>query len=234
MLRQILVVLSFLLLGAFFFVGILSAVDTNPVTPAAADSGQSHAVNGSETERNSGIEAPADTTLQGISVKDQEEAIKLETPEPESVPSMKDNGTTSYSQDKQIYYREAVVIPDNKSIVTNNHAIAKSMIVPKDWSIDGKIVGDKDKKLIIAAGDTVYVNIGNDRVNNGDICFIYRKIGKVKDPAETGGILGYEVRRIGKIEITDSLNSRASSAKVIISYEPINIGDSVKIVQSEE
>jgi hypothetical protein len=220
MLRQISLVLSFLVLGVFCSAGILSAVDTKTGAPAATDQESvTAAAVSSDTNKEPEAEAPAETVPQGISVKDLDAGAKPEMSE-------------QARQDKHGSSQETNVAPDNEGAVGN--LSAESVIVQKNWTIDGKIVGDKDKKMIIASGDTVYVDIGNDRVNNGDICVIYRKIGKVKDRGEDGGTLGYEVRRIGKIRITDNSNSRASSAKVILSYEPINIGDSVRIVQTEE
>jgi len=60
---------------------------------------------------------------------------------------------------------------------------------------------DKDKKLLISAGDTVYINIGSNKVKPGDRCVVFRIMGRVKDQ-NTGEYLGYEVRRIARLELT--------------------------------
>jgi ribosomal protein L24 len=200
--RQIAVFLSYLILGMFLSIGILTAEEN---MPDAADTVVVPAVTSAETDKTIDVDAP-DTASQGISVKDLE------------LQGGKD--------------QESAVLPDNISQTKKNRE-TESMIVSKDWSVDGKIVGDKEKKLIISAGDTVYVNIGSDKINKGDVCSVFRKISKIKDP-DSGKFLGVEVRRIGKIEITDTSTSKSSSAKVLISYEPINIGDDVKIVAAEE
>ena len=96
------------------------------------------------------------------------------------------------------------------------------------------IAGEKDKKLMIAAGDTVYINLGSDKVKPGTICVVYRRIGRIKDPGEVGENLGVEVRRVGKLEVSDDIGRNVSSAKVIVSYEPIETGDGVKIVTLEQ
>jgi hypothetical protein len=203
MARQISVFLSYLILGMFFSVGILRAEESNS---SAADNGAVPAVTAAETENLSNAESDPDTAAQGISVKDLE--------------------TTQSGKDQ-----ESAVMTENSP--TKKHFETESMIVTKDWFSDGKVIGDKEKKLIISEGDTVYVNIGSDKVNKGDICMIFRKIGKVKDPDNSDKVLGYEVRRIGKIEIIDTANPKAASAKVVVSYEPIGVGDLIKIGQSE-
>lgn len=119
---------------------------------------------------------------------------------------------------------------DKESAALKKYRGSASMVVPRDWKVDGKIVGEKDKKLMISAGDTVYVNLGKDRVQSGTMCMIYRKVGKIKDPKKSGGLLGYEVRRVGKLEITDETGRDASSARILVSYEPIKTGDGVIII----
>jgi hypothetical protein len=104
------------------------------------------------------------------------------------------------------------------------------MVVPKYWKADGYVVGEKDKKLLISEGDTLYINLGAYRVRPGTQCMLYRKIDELTDP-ETDNFLGYEVRKIGKIEVTKDVSNDASTAKVLISYEPIEIGDMVKIIE---
>lgn len=109
---------------------------------------------------------------------------------------------------------------------------AEGMTVPKDWKGDGYIVGDKDKKTLISQGDTVYLDLGKSEVRPGTRLMIYRKVGKVRDH-DTGDFLGYEVRRIGRLEVTNSIEKNSSTAKVITSYEPVELGDAVKIINAE-
>jgi len=120
-----------------------------------------------------------------------------------------------------------------ESSISKKYMDSASMVVPKDWVVDGIIVGEKDKKLMISAGDTVYVNLGKEKVKSGTLCMIYRKIGKIKNPNDTGSSLGYEIRRVGKLEITNETGQGVSSARIVVSYEPISNGDGIKIVQPE-
>jgi len=149
-----------------------------------------------------------------------------------------DNAEPLYEGQKQdetaIPEPKAPAAPYEITSTAKKNTTAESMVVSRDWTIDGVIVGEKDKKLMIAAGDTIYVNLGKDKVKNGDLCQVFRKVGKVKDPNEYGGSLGFEVRRIGKIQITGDTGDNVSTAKVIVSYEPLLIGDAVKIIPSEE
>lgn len=105
---------------------------------------------------------------------------------------------------------------------------AESFIVPTSWQIDGVIIGDKDKKLLISTGDTVYVNIHPGKIRAGTKCNVYRKEEHLKDP-KTKEYLGYEVRRIGRLEFTNKIGTKVSSAKVIVTYEPIQLEDVVRI-----
>jgi LysM repeat protein len=104
----------------------------------------------------------------------------------------------------------------------------ESMVVPEDWEADAFIIGDKDKKLMISGGDTVYINAGSDKVHPGMKCAIYRRTGKFRDPV-TGDFIGYEMRRVGKIEITNDIGLKTATSKVTMSYDPIEVGDAVKI-----
>ena len=105
-------------------------------------------------------------------------------------------------------------------------------VAPPEWQPDGIIAADKGKKLLISAGDSVYINIGSDRVRPGMQCMVYRRKGKYKDP-ETRETVGYEMTRVGKLEITTDVGAKTATAKVILSYDTIELGDEVKIITAE-
>lgn len=106
-----------------------------------------------------------------------------------------------------------------------------SMIVSSDWEVDGFIVGEKDKKLLISEGDTVYVKIERWRVKPGTQMTVYRRLNRVADPEVKNASLGFEVRRVGRLEISTDIGDQSSTAKVVMSSEPIETGDVVKINQ---
>jgi len=103
-----------------------------------------------------------------------------------------------------------------------------SFVAPVDWEPDGYITGDKDKRLLISAGDTVFVNLGLDRVKPGSICMVYRIVGKVKD-RQTRDLVGYEARRVARVKILGA-GEKSATARVLVSYEPLEIGDSVRVL----
>jgi hypothetical protein len=110
----------------------------------------------------------------------------------------------------------------------NKNLRAESFIVQEEWVPDGIIMGDKDNKLLISTGDTVYVTIDPDLIKPGLRCGIYRKMDHIKD-GKTKEYLGYEIRRIGRLEFTDRIGNKVSSAKITVSYEPVQIEDVVKL-----
>lgn len=111
--------------------------------------------------------------------------------------------------------------------------VEKSFLSPKKWKGDGNIIGEKDKKVSITAGDIVYTNLGSYEVEVGMRCDVFRKNGKIKHP-KTGKLVGYEVRYIGVIEIIGKTSLDSSVARVINSREPILIGDELKIIETEK
>lgn len=117
------------------------------------------------------------------------------------------------------------------SAASKKYLAGESLIVPFDWEIDGFIIDEKDKKMMISAGDTVYVKIEGARVKPGQQLAVYRRLKRVRDPEKRSSSLGYEVRRVGRLEITTDIGEQSSTAKVIMSSDPIEKGDAVKMEQ---
>jgi hypothetical protein len=104
-----------------------------------------------------------------------------------------------------------------------------SAIVPPDFIFDGKIVRDKENKMIIAQFDTVYIDMGSNQGLKPDTkLYVLRKIGNVTDPS-TGSLLGYTIKKVGMLKTTDSISQTASGATVTRSYEPLKVGDLVQV-----
>lgn len=127
-------------------------------------------------------------------------------------------------------------VPESPAVVkkatTPAYLTARSYVVGADWNPDGFITGDSDKKILISAGDTVFINVGSDKVKPGTRLDVIRKVSKVKDPVNRQYV-GYEVTRVGLIEVTKQTGDSITSARVIISNEPMKIGDMVKIIAAE-
>jgi hypothetical protein len=103
---------------------------------------------------------------------------------------------------------------------------ANTMLVQDDYRIDAKIVGSSDQRDMIAEGDMVFLNAGSDVMAPGMEGVVYRKIGKIKDK-KTGDILGTQLRRVGKLIITDEVGDTSCTARITSSDEPIQAGDLV-------
>jgi len=92
---------------------------------------------------------------------------------------------------------------------------------------DGIIIGVSERKLLIAEGDIVHLNIGRDKnLNVGDKFRILRKVSLVRDPV-TGDVKGSVVLKVGILEVIDVANN-ISSARIIMSHHVVRIGDFVK------
>jgi len=104
-------------------------------------------------------------------------------------------------------------------------------ILPLEHKFSGKIVGNKENKILISQDDLIYLDIGsNQAVKEGTRCYVLRKQGKIKSE-KTKGYAGWKVIKIGIIEITGDIKPNGSTAKVIRSYEPILNGDYVQIIE---
>jgi LysM repeat protein len=109
----------------------------------------------------------------------------------------------------------------------NNFIKGESFIADMGWKPDGSIIGDKDRKLLISAGDTVYVKLSQGKPEPGEKYIIYRQVTRVKD-RDTKDYIGYEIREVGSLEITDKAGKNSSTAKIMVSAEPVKIGDLIK------
>jgi len=104
----------------------------------------------------------------------------------------------------------------------------ENFVVPENWQFDGLITGEKEKKILISAEDTVYLNIGSGKgLKPGMYCFVVRKEKKSYLP-EAGKLLGRNIQRIGIAEIIE-VKENNSSARIITSSEAIEVGDGIKI-----
>lgn len=107
---------------------------------------------------------------------------------------------------------------------------AEAFIAGSEWEFDGFIAGGQDQqvKSMFATNDLVYLNIGSEQgLAAGERLGVYRRGEKIKDP-QSGKALGYEVRKLGIIEVTDRLDGQTCSARVIQAYEAAEIGDLVR------
>jgi len=119
--------------------------------------------------------------------------------------------------------------PTNKA--TDAQAIkrntgANTMVVAEDYRIDAKIIDNSDKKDLMSEGDMVFLNAGLDVVAPGMEGTIYRKEGKIKDK-KTHQLLGTQLRRVGRLVITDEVGENVCTARITMSDDAIAVGDLV-------
>ncbi|OGS19789.1 MAG: hypothetical protein A3J83_02945 [Elusimicrobia bacterium RIFOXYA2_FULL_40_6] len=111
-----------------------------------------------------------------------------------------------------------------------NYFDSKSFVAPIDFQMDGKIVGIKEEKTLISQGDVVYLDIGfYNGVEKGTRCDVYRKKEKIRD--SSGEIIGYQVIKLGILQLTEDINENSATAVIYRSYEPIVKGDYIKIAK---
>jgi hypothetical protein len=105
---------------------------------------------------------------------------------------------------------------------------AESFVVSEDWKADGYVSGEKDKKILVSSGDTVYLNMGFKKVSIGARVLVFRLGGRVKDFA-SGDTLGRELTKVGKLQVTNAVAESVCTAKVLVAYDPIEIGDCIVV-----
>jgi len=102
-------------------------------------------------------------------------------------------------------------------------------IAPPDFRVDGYIAGIKEKKFMTAYGDLVFIDLGKKQnVKPKTRYIIYREGDEVIHPA-TGELMGIIVEKIGVLEVTADIEEDTSTALIIDSRKPIEIGDSIKL-----
>jgi len=102
-------------------------------------------------------------------------------------------------------------------------------IAPPDFGFDGCIAGVKEKKFMTAYGDTVFIDLGkSQQVKPKTRYGIYREKEEVIHP-RTGEVMGIMVEKIGVLEVTSDIEENSSTAVIIDSRKPIEIGDSIKL-----
>jgi len=102
-------------------------------------------------------------------------------------------------------------------------------IAPPDFEFDGCIAGAKEKKLITAYGDIVFIDLGKSQnVKPKTRYTIYREGEEVIHP-KTGKVLGIMIEKIGVLEVTSDIEEDSSTAVIIDSRKAVEVGDSIKL-----
>lgn len=103
-----------------------------------------------------------------------------------------------------------------------------SVIADENWEFDGYVSGEKDRKIIIGQGDTVFLDLGKKQnIKPLDRYTVYRKDRKIVHP-ETDENLGNLIRKIGVLEISTDIQANTCTGRVIMAREPVLVGDMIK------
>lgn len=95
---------------------------------------------------------------------------------------------------------------------------------------DGKIVGSKDKKMMLGEGDTVYLVSFKGEFSPGKDWIIYKFIKNVYHPT-TGKYLGDLIDVTGVVKVTE-VDKKLATAQIIRSKEPIFQDDQIALVET--
>jgi len=102
-------------------------------------------------------------------------------------------------------------------------------IAPPDFGFDGCIAGVKEKKFMTVYGDIIFIDLGkSQQVKPKTRYTIYREKEEVIHP-RTGEVMGIMIEKIGVLEVTSDIEENSSTAVIIDSRKPIEIGDPIKL-----
>ncbi len=102
-----------------------------------------------------------------------------------------------------------------------------SFIAGPDWEFDGFVAGGQDQEIksMFVVNDLIYLNVGvSQGFKPGDRAGIYKRGERIRDP-QSGRFLGYEVRRVATVEVTNRIEDETCSTRVINASTGIEIGD---------
>ena len=123
------------------------------------------------------------------------------------------------------------VEPGAKTAAKKRHMEhADAFIAPPDWEFDGFVAGGQDQEVrgMFYLNDLIYLNVGTDQgFATGDRISIYKRGQRVRDP-QTGRFLGYEVRRAATSQVTDHIDAKNCSVRILQANEAVEVGDLVR------
>lgn len=183
------------------------------------------------SQEDQAMEQQAQTEQAPASAEPSQEAPAAEEPSSEEAMAQPVEETTS-SQTESEQTASAVPSLSELSQTGSERRLfsGDSFVAPRDWEFDGFITAERDQKLMVSAGDIVYLDMGSQQgIAPKTQCLVYRKGRRVFHPS-SGEFLGYVVRKVALIEVNNEVVDQAAAADVLISYEPVAVGDLVRIL----
>jgi hypothetical protein len=170
------------------------------------------------------IMLPTPEGLKAAPVKEAAEAV-------EPVPVEEEPATEAAEAPKETTPEPSVIIVEEVHRPLDAVLLASEGYLSSD-KIDhaGVVIGDKDHKVLLGEGDTVYLKRGNAPSKEGDALVVYRKIRSVYHP-KTDRYLGKLVNVLGIMKVTE-VHPKITTAKILKSYNYILSGDLVAPYES--
>lgn len=173
--------------------------------------------------------------LPGDEIVIKEEAAPVTTPkEAEPVKKAEEVPPPAAEEEAAPTAEEEVVAPAAKGarpfilegigILTDEVLLFSSGFVVSRLEDKGVIVGSWDKKVLLSDNDIIYINRKNNpTIANGDKYTIYKVVREVEHPV-TGKDMGYLVKILGVVQITD-VKKDVATGTIIRSFDVIGYGD---------
>lgn len=106
-----------------------------------------------------------------------------------------------------------------------------SFISSDSAAFSGIIIDSREDKVMLAVGDIVFINIGEDKgAKKGDRYTIYKEAVPIYHPIETKKMVGHRVDVLGILEIENPL-AKISEGRITASYDVITKGDRLTKVE---
>jgi len=91
----------------------------------------------------------------------------------------------------------------------------------------GRLFADETERLLLAAGDTVYVAFDKGRYTKpGDLFTVFHSSSELEQPL-SGEDLGYVISFSGRVVLTKEVKPHMFQAQIVECYHPIQVGDPV-------
>ncbi len=125
-------------------------------------------------------------------------------------------------------YKEIIKVP-KKGKIKKKEIEKDTFIASPDEKFDGCITALKEEKMMPAYGDCVFVDIGEfTGVKPKSRYTIYRVEREIYHP-DTDELIGTLIKKVGVLEITDDIGEHDSTAFIVMSREPVLVGDLIKL-----
>ena len=188
----------------------IPGVSAKVVAPAKAETPETIPVEGTKTDREA--VAGTETAVVPETAADTKRPVVEETRTPGETAALQ----VEAEKEGQVVGAEVALKKEAYKRFTG-----ASFIVPMAHSFAGRIIGSKDRRIMLVHGDVVYINIGSeDGLTAGSLCYIFRKGERMRG--------GRKVIKVGMLRVTEEINENSATAIITKSHEAISVRDYVE------